>query len=539
MTAAGGTSRGVALAALAALGALLAVALPAGAQVAVGDSLWRLGRIDEAAAAYRRALEEDRNSVRANFRLAQTLAWSQNIDSALVLLRAARARVPDDPDLLFTEATYLSWARRWEAALVRFDSITTAHPGNDYNYVRVARARTLSWAGRLEEAEAGYRAVLARDPADRDARFGVGQVRAWSGDLDAATAAYESLLVDDPAEVRVLVALGNVRLWQGRPARARELAARAAARDSANGEVRDLERAIAAQVAPRGEASQDWSEDSDRNRNQWQLVSVRTIVGDGVRVGAAAGALLATDPARTSRRWLAEGSVSVPVWRGSVSAAVAVRSLAPDALVPGDPAPPARAVLAGRLGVQQRLTASLSLGAGVARWPFDEIAAIMPLALDITQCDVNGEWRARPRLTVNAGVGLLDYSDGNARRSWSLRASQRLARGFTVGALVNGFGFAERAPRYFSPSAFASGEATAGWSREGTRWSGAIAGGVGAQRIESRATQLQWHADGRIARQWGPRWALDLHGGRSTSAAASAVGAYAYTTVGLSLRRTF
>ena len=66
-------------------------ARPLHAQVAVGDSLWQLGRTDEAAQAYRRALAEDRNSVRANFRVAQTLAWNRNIDSALVLLRAARA----------------------------------------------------------------------------------------------------------------------------------------------------------------------------------------------------------------------------------------------------------------------------------------------------------------------------------------------------------------------------------------------------------------------------------------------------------------
>ncbi|MEY3701646.1 MAG: hypothetical protein RI891_938, partial [Gemmatimonadota bacterium] len=104
-------------------------ARPLRAQVAVGDSLWQLGRTDEAAQAYRRALAEDRNSVRANFRVAQTLAWNRNIDSALVLLRAARERVPDDPEFLLTEAMYLSWDQRWLESIVRYDSVIAANPG--------------------------------------------------------------------------------------------------------------------------------------------------------------------------------------------------------------------------------------------------------------------------------------------------------------------------------------------------------------------------------------------------------------------------
>lgn len=517
----------------------LAAAPPLAAQVAVGDSLWRLGRIDEASAAYRKALEEDRNSVRANFRLSQALAWSSNIDSALVLLRAARARAPEDLELLFTEATYLSWGRRWGAALIRYDSITAAHPGNDVNYVRVARARTLSWAGRLAEAERSYRAVLARDSTDRDARFGLAQVRAWSGDLEMAGARYESLLAEDPTEVRLLVALGNLRLWQQRPGSAGALAARALARDSTSAEVRELQKAIRAQVAVRAELSQSFSEDSDRNRNHWQLVSVRTVVADGVRLGASAGFLTATDPARTSRRSMGELSVGVPVARGSVTGVLGVRSLSPDALVPGTPAPAGRSVLTGRLGAQQRIARTVTVGASLARWPFDEVAAIMPIALDIDQWEVTAEWRATPQLGLTAMLGGLDYSDGNERRSWSARASHRLPRGFSVGAFASGFGFDRRAPRYFSPPRFTAGEVTAGWSREGARWSAGLAGGVGAQRIDTASTQSQWHLDGQVARQWDTRWALELNGGRSTSAAASAVGSYAYSTLSLSLRRTF
>ena len=163
----------------------------------------------------------------------------------------------------------------------------------------------------------------------------------------------------------------------------------------------------------------------------------------------------------------------------------------------------------------------------------------MPVALDVDQWEGTASWRTTAQLQLSAMFGGLDFSDGNRRRSWSGRAAYRLPRGFTVGAFGTGFGYERRATRYFSPATFRAGEATAGWAREGTRWSGALSGGLGLQKIDSLATQGQWHLDGRISRQWGPTWAVELVGGTSTSAAASAVGAYDYTTLGLTLRRIF
>jgi len=520
--------------------ALLAIPLASAvAQVAVGDSLWRLGRIDEAAAAYRRALDEDRLSVRANFRLAQTLAWGSNIDSALVLLRAARVRVPDDPDLLFTEATYLSWGKRWDEAIVRFDSLAVAHPETGFDYVRVARARTLSWAGRLAEAEGGYAAVLGRDSTNRDARFGLAQLSAWRGDLDGAARRYGELLETDPTEVRTLVGLGNVRLWQQEYGKARALAERAATSDSGNAEVRDLRRAVRAATAPRVEVSHDWSEDTERNTNRWQRVTLRGTTRGGLRASASVAALHATDPFRESRRTLVEGSLGLPLWRGSLTAFLGARSLSPAALDPGDPPPSDRTVLSGRLTLQQRVLPSLNLYATLSRWPFDEIASVTPLALDITQGDLAADWRATRTLTLNGTAGTLSFSDGNTKRTWSARATQRAPRGFAVGAFVSGFAFETRRARYFSPPTFLAGELTAGWSHESPLWLLSFGGGLGAQRVDTLGTQDQWHVEAIATRQWTNGWAVELHGGRSNSAAASAVGAYGYSTLGLSLRRTF
>ena len=329
---------------------LLVSVRPAAAQVAVGDSLWQLGKTDEAAAAYRRAVELDQNSVRANFRLAQTLAWGSNTDSALVFLRNARARVPDDPDLRFAEATYLGWARRFDEALVRYDSILAMNPGPDFTYVRVAAARTLSWAGRLTEAEAGYQAALGADPANRDARFGLAQVRAWSGDLDGAMSGYRALEADDATETRLLVAIAQVGLWQGRSGTAEEAIGRVPPEDTALADVASVRKAVREARALSVGLTTSWSQDRDENRNAWQVLSVQGMAGDATRITASLGYLGADDPHRSSDRMLGELALSLPVGRGTLSAGVGVRNLGPAPLDPTAPRPPGGGLISWGFG---------------------------------------------------------------------------------------------------------------------------------------------------------------------------------------------
>ena len=527
---------------LALFGAVLLRPAPTGAQVAVGDSLWQLGRTDEAAQAYRRALAQDRNSVRANLRVAQTLA-RRDVDSALVLLRAARAGAPADADLVLTEALYLSWARRWPDAIARYDSLIAAHPGREMVEARIGRARTLSWAGRLVEARRGYADANRLDPENRDARFGLAQVRTWSGDLEGGAQGYEALLLETPGDLTALVALGTLRLWQGRLRTAAQIADRAAQRDSGNAEVRALLESIRIQGATKLETAAFWSEDSERNLNRWQTAAWRRTLGDGIRLGASAGFLEATDPLRRATRGMAEASVGLTIPRGNVTAAVGTRQITP-AQIAGTPTRAARQVLTARGSVALRVGSTLTVTAAGARWPFDEIASITPLELDITQGDLTADWRPLPTVNVSGTTGQFDYSDGNRRANWGLRAGIRVTPSLTLGGFATGFAFQrpdrpDRRNGYFSPARFASAEATAAWGREGTRWSAGFSGGLGAQRVETATVQSQWHADARIARRVGAHWQLEAFAGKSTSAAASAVGAYAYATASLTLRRAF
>ncbi len=505
------------------------------AQTTVGDSLWQLGRTDEARLAYERAIGDDRNAVRANFRLAQLLAWHSNVDSALVLLRSARHRLPDDPDLLFTEATYLSWAKRWPEALVRYDSIIAAHP--DFDYVRNARARTLSWAGRLAEARAGYDEILRHAPADRDAGIGRAQVSAWSGDLNGAAQRYEALLADDPGDPRVLMGLASVRSWLGRPATALRLLDRAEARAKGDADVATVRKAVRESSAPSVDATQYYSDDTDGNVNRWRVANARAFAGNA-RGTFTAGTLEATDPRRDSRRIMLEGTVAAPVGIVMLTGALGVRQLSPSWRAPaGEPVTPDRSVITWRAGVSGTLAPRLTGSLTFSHWPFDEIASLLGGRLDITQEDASLEWRMASKGSVALGASHLAFSDHNARSGGTVRVTQPLAHGFSVGAFAIGFGYAEKKSLYFSPAAFRAAEATAGWSRETPAWSAGISGGYGRQRVTSgQPIQEQWHLDARAAVRLSATLRLELFGGRSTSAAASAVGAYRYDLLGLTLR---
>ena len=506
------------------------------AQTAVGDSLWRVGKFDEARAAYERAIAEDRNSVRANVRLAQFLANGSNIDSALVLLRAARARVPDDPDLLFTEATYLSWARRFPEAIARYDSLIAKQPGRDFDYVRVARARTLSWSGRLEDARAGYASILVDAPNDRDAKFGLAQVRAWTGDLTGAAQAYESLLTDDPDDPRVLIGLAAVRSWLGRPGTALRLLDRSATRAPDDPDAASLRAAILAQNAPQFSIQQNYSEDSDINVNRWSIATARMTIGN-VRSFLSWGALNATDPIRNSRRQAVDAGASLPVGRVMLSGALGTRVLRPTwRIASGNPVLPDRQVLTMRASAAMPVTARVSATVGVARWPFDEIASLLGRALDVDQQDLSVDWRATSKLRVSTNVTRLAFSDDNTRTTGSMRLAYPLARGFTLNAYGIGFGFANRSTSYFSPSAFRAIEVGGGWAHDSPIWGALVSGGVGVQRIDTGLPmQSQWHLDARVRRQITPRVDVEAFGARSTSAAASAVGAYQYDLIGIGL----
>jgi tetratricopeptide (TPR) repeat protein len=508
-----------------------------GAQQAVADSLWRAGRRADALYEYRRVLAADSNAVRANFRVAQDLA-TQNVDSALAYLRNARVRVPSDPDLLFTEATYLSWARRFDEAILRYDSLIAQH--DDFDYVRIAKARVLSWRGDLDAAARIYGAVQERPTADpdsrRDAAFGLAQIAAWQGNLLSAGNRYADLLADDPTDVRSLVGLAAVRNMQGRPYAADALLGRALERDSGNSDALEVRRGTERMRSPSFEASASWSSDSDGNAVAWQTVQQRFLPRDGLRLWAMGGSQRATDPLRATSRALAELGGSAAFGNMQVTAQVGARQLR---VTHAPVAVGTRTEFTWRASAAHRIGSRLSVGVGVSHIPFDEIAALLARGIMLTSMDASAEWNAGAA-SVDISGNVLDFSDGNRRSGAALRAIRRLSPEFSIGFLARTFSFRNPGIGYFTPERFLLAELNGGWNHYATRWSLGVSGGAGIQSLgPADPTQAQWHFDGRAGLHVTGSVQLGVFGGVSTSAAASAVGAFRFRTSGASVRIDF
>lgn len=517
---------------------ILLVAAPTSsdAQLALGDSLWDAGRLADAAAAYTRALAEDKFSVRPNIRLARTLAWAGKTDSALVLLGNARTRVPDDPDVRYAEALYLSWARRFDEALAGYDSLIALHP--DLDYVRVGRARTLSWASRLDEAELAYRELLARPPTDkdaaRDAEFGLSQVTSWRGALVSAAKQFDALLADDPGDPRALQGLASVRTWQGRPLATVALLERALKRDSTNGELRVLLASARTAASPSAAFDARWSDDSDGNRNVWWTVSQAAYLGERVRGTVSAGLLRESDPARRSERSHVEATIGVNLDGIRFGGALGVRKLNVGTIGVVGAEAGDRSTMTARVNATTQLPAHVNVGVGVARFALDEVAGLVAKALDVTAFDVNGDYTPRSGLNFGLSANALRITDGNHRASVTVRGSQRLPARFSIGALARDMRFTETRPGYFSPSRFSLYELQGGWEHENDRWAGSIAAGYGVQSIDPlKPWQDEYHTDASLARRWKNGNKVALTGEISTSAASSVVGAFRYRTTGL------
>jgi tetratricopeptide (TPR) repeat protein len=80
---------------------------------------------------------------------------------------------------------------------------------------KVQMAVYLSWAARYPESLTVLREVLARDPANREARVHLAKVLSWSGSLNEAGAEAAAVLAERPDDREALLVKANVLRWKG------------------------------------------------------------------------------------------------------------------------------------------------------------------------------------------------------------------------------------------------------------------------------------------------------------------------------------
>jgi len=483
--------------------------------------------MEEAKRAYESVLIGDMENVRANYRLGILLSWDGKLDSALVLIRRARAEDHADPDLEIAEARVLSWAGKFDESVAHYDSVIARAPENREAWM--GKATALSWDGRFGAADAVYVGWLERSPDDIEARVGRARIRAWQGDLAGSRALYRETLDRQPGSAAALAGLAQVDRWEGRERIALALVDSALKIAPEDRDARALRRDLRAALRPQILFTFGWSEDSDHNENWWETAVYTQRVGDALTTTASVGFLQASDPFTTGDRSSGEIGLTWRHRRVGASAGIGVRNLTPESGT-------SRSPLTARASLTWRPAPRVGIGVGVARVPFDETAGLIARELDVTSLEGNLDVHVRNDIDLTLGLGGGWLSDGNSRRSFLAAATWSFAKYFFAGPFYRQLSYQEAGVGYFAPDPYQLVELRAGAARSWGPWRARLAGGFGSQRINSGDSQDAWHADLRLSRSFRVIDELALFGGVTNAASASTTGAFKSRTAGVSFR---
>ncbi len=176
--------------------------------LAVADH--RSGKLEEAIAGYRRALESDSDDPDAHSNLGSALLARGDTDTAAEHFRAALAASPDHADAHFNLGLALAADGRMREAAERFQRTLEIRPGDEAALRHLAtarrglaashnqRGRELAQAGDLEGALVELTAAVELDPSSAPLENNLGNVLAILGRLPDAAVHFRRSLELDP-----------------------------------------------------------------------------------------------------------------------------------------------------------------------------------------------------------------------------------------------------------------------------------------------------------------------------------------------------
>ena len=163
----------------------------------LGEALDRMGALDAAVEAYRRALDARPSFRKASNNLILALVKTGKGPEAVARARALVAESPADPDRYFTLGLAQS-EQDVDGAIQTFRKVLDLAPR--HTLARYNLALVLRRADRLPEALAELERALAIEPRP-EAHYTMGIIYWHQGDLDRAVAALRAAIAAEP-EVR-------------------------------------------------------------------------------------------------------------------------------------------------------------------------------------------------------------------------------------------------------------------------------------------------------------------------------------------------
>ncbi|HKS05674.1 MAG TPA: tetratricopeptide repeat protein [Gemmatimonadaceae bacterium] len=183
-----------------------------------GESALAHGKIDEAVAAFRDALQTSPGHVRARVRLAVSLDRKGDPEGAIAELDRALAQQQDNVTLLLGRAAVTSGRQRYTQAEADLRRALKLSESNAQVHLQlgVLQCRRARW----REAIGFLRRAVELDPSLVPPHYYLGEAYNHVDQLDAARHSYERAAELEPANWRALQGLGVVYDRLGRPVEA-------------------------------------------------------------------------------------------------------------------------------------------------------------------------------------------------------------------------------------------------------------------------------------------------------------------------------
>ena len=166
-------------------------------------------------------------------------------------------------DLRVIEANALLEDRKsWDRAVELYRAALADDP-EDLE-ARIWLARVLSWDKRYDEAFAQYYELLDRTPTSKEVRTEYAEVLSWAGRYDESEKIFQALLAEDPESRRAALGLARVYKWSGRTRQAQRAYERVLATgedEEIRGELDEIESE--AGFGTHAKADSDFVSDSD------------------------------------------------------------------------------------------------------------------------------------------------------------------------------------------------------------------------------------------------------------------------------------